>query len=190
MRPHLIRSISSSDGSYKDTEFPTEIDRTVDIDPKILQFVKDAMIGVVQQPNGTGKRSRLDGVKATTRGPDGKKMEVVTLPAITVGGKTGTAQVLSLDRKSSRRDHEDHAWFTGFAPAEDPEIVVTALIEHGGGGGANAAPVVRKVLEAYFYRGAVIPELQTDLEPIDEQHNHEIPDLASLGEEVVMEEAD
>jgi len=49
----------------------------------------------------------------------------------------------------------DHAWFVGFAPAEAPEIVVAALVEHGGHGGSAAAPVVQKVLARYFEKRAV-----------------------------------
>ena len=43
-----------------------------------------------------------------------------------------------------------HAWFTAFAPYGDPEIVVTVFIANGGEGSANAVPVAKKVLEAYF----------------------------------------
>jgi len=61
--------------------------------------------------------------------------------SIDVAGKTGTAEVQSGD---------DHAWFVGWAPIENPEIVVAVMIEHGGGGGSNAAPVARKIMEYYF----------------------------------------
>jgi penicillin-binding protein 2 len=68
---------------------------------------------------------------------------------MTVAGKTGTAQVVSLDSQSDQKKHRDHAWFTSYAPAEDPEIAVTVLIEHGGKGGSVAAPIARKILEVY-----------------------------------------
>jgi len=45
--------------------------------------------------------------------------------------------------------HKDHAWFTSYAPADNPEIAVTVLVEHGGTGGAVAAPIVRQILKAY-----------------------------------------
>ena len=63
------------------------------------------------------------------------------LAGITVAGKTGTAQ---------NPHGNDHAWFVGFAPAENPEIVVLALLEGGGHGGAVAAPIVARVMRAYF----------------------------------------
>ena len=58
-----------------------------------------------------------------------------------VAGKTGTAQW--------RNDKPNHAWFTAFAPFENPEIVVTVLVEEGGEGSAVALPVAREVLEAW-----------------------------------------
>ena len=63
----------------------------------------------------------------------------VALPGLTIGGKTGTAET------SGR----DHAWFTCFAPAERPEIVVTVLVEHGGFGAQAALPIAREVLRAW-----------------------------------------
>jgi len=60
---------------------------------------------------------------------------------IPAAGKTGTAQSPPGD---------SHAWFAGWAPASDPEIVVAVLIEQGGGGGTASAPVARAIMEAYF----------------------------------------
>src|SRR5680860_1558112 len=60
---------------------------------------------------------------------------------IAVAGKTGTAE---------KKPGDDYAWFMGYAPADDPEILVVALIEQGGHGSSIAAPAVRRVLEAYF----------------------------------------
>ena len=63
------------------------------------------------------------------------------IAGIDIAGKSGTAQV---------PNSNDDAWFVAFAPYDDPEIAVAAVVEGGGGGGAVAAPVVRRVLEAYF----------------------------------------
>ena len=60
---------------------------------------------------------------------------------IDVAGKTGSAT-------SSAR--ESHAWFAGYAPANDPEIAIVAIVEHSGEGSTYAAPLFRKVAEAYF----------------------------------------
>lgn len=72
---------------------------------------------------------------------DGSARRLNSLP-IMVAGKTGTAQVGG-NKKS-------HAWFTGFAPYENPEIVVTVLIENGGGGDTVAVPVASEVFQFYF----------------------------------------
>lgn len=69
--------------------------------------------------SGTGTRAALENVQ--------------------VAGKTGTAEVA---------DAESHAWFVGFAPAEDPQVVVAVLVENGGSGGSVAAPVARSVIAA------------------------------------------
>lgn len=60
----------------------------------------------------------------------------------TAAGKTGSAEY------NSERD--SHAWFTGFAPAEDPQVCVTVIIEGAGSGGDYAVPIARRVFDAYF----------------------------------------
>ena len=61
----------------------------------------------------------------------------------TAAGKTGSAE-FSSDKS------ESHAWFTGFAPAEDPEIAVTVIVESAGSGSDYAVPLARQVFDAYF----------------------------------------
>jgi penicillin-binding protein 2 len=102
-----------------------------------MELVKRALIDVVNEPHGTGKRARLDRTR--------------------VAGKTGTAQVIALPQEEEsvqERDvpyrFRDHAWFAAVAPAENPEIAVAILIEHGGLGGAVAAPIARDLFESYF----------------------------------------
>jgi penicillin-binding protein 2 len=104
--------------------------RVLDIDPTILQEMRRSMVGVVEDKRGTGHAAAL---------PDES--------SILVGGKTGTAQVSS---RESGVIAEDHAWFAGFGPAQDPEIVVVALVENGGHGGAAAAPIARQLFMQYF----------------------------------------
>lgn len=64
-----------------------------------------------------------------------------------VACKTGTAEFGLLDEFGQRKTH---AWLTAFAPVDDPEIVVTALVEGGGEGSIVAAPIVKKVMETWF----------------------------------------
>ncbi|MEZ4754087.1 MAG: penicillin-binding protein 2 [Bdellovibrionota bacterium] len=133
MKPWLVREIHSADGNIRDDDFKSEVVSKLEIDPTVLNRVKDALVQVVNNPQGTGKRAQIP-----------KEYGVL------VGGKTGTSQVVALSANAKGEEFKDHAWFSGFAPSEKPEIVVTALVENGGGGGAAAAPIVSQVLEAYF----------------------------------------
>ena len=88
---------------------------------------------------GRGRRNR----RAAPRGGE-----------FTVAGKTGTAQVYKhsagIDADELPKDERDHAWFVGYAPADDPQIAFAVVVEHGGHGGTSAAPIARKVLEVFF----------------------------------------
>ncbi len=68
----------------------------------------------------------------------------VRTDAYTAAGKTGSAEFVT--------GKETHAWFTGFAPLEDPRLVVSVIVEEGGSGGQSAAPVARAVFDEYFLR--------------------------------------
>jgi len=73
------------------------------------------------------------------------------IPGKDICGKTGTAQTISRDTK--RRfpgAAKDHAWFAGFGSKDNPEIAVVVFVEHGGQGGGTAAPIARRVFEAYY----------------------------------------
>ena len=130
LTPYAIKEVVAEDGTVVEaTPGPKEESR-VELSPRIVKFVEDSLVGVVNEPTGTGRRSRLP----------------ADLP-FTVAGKTGTAQVASLHLQHK---FKDNAWFVGYAPADKPEIVVVALVEGGGHGGAAAAPAVGGVLEAYF----------------------------------------
>ncbi len=64
------------------------------------------------------------------------------ISGVTVAGKTGTAE---------NETNKDHAWFVGYAPAENPKIAVAVLLEYdGGAGGSNAAPIARRVMQKYL----------------------------------------
>ena len=87
-----------------------------------LAEIKEGLLGVGTLPHGTAYRA-MQG-----------------LP-IKVAGKTGTAETGETD---------PHAWFVGYVPADDPEIVIAVMIEHGGEGPTIAAPLFRKLVEAYY----------------------------------------
>ncbi len=131
--PHVLKRIETYSGRMIGT-VKESVSYELPFSHSTLSFLKQAMVNVVEAPNGTGKLARV--------------------PGIEVGGKTGTAQ---------NPHGEDHAWFVCFAPADDPEIVVAVLIEHGGGGGAIAAPIAREVLKAYLRFDSL--EQEETLEP-------------------------
>jgi penicillin-binding protein 2 len=85
--------------------------------------------------------------------------------AYRIAGKTGTAQVFTVGQKESYRESQvpermrDHALFVAFAPADDPRIALAVIVENGGLGGSVAAPIARKVMDAWLGHAPV--ELDT-----------------------------
>jgi len=137
-RPRLLKQLESSDGRIVKVYEP-EKQAVLSVNPQNIQIINRALWGVVNEKGGTGyilKRKEQD-----------------------VCGKTGTAQVIGLPQDAKARkmrqasgDFGDHALFVCFAPYGNPEIVVAVILEHAGHGGSAAAPVARKVIEAYFGR--------------------------------------
>jgi penicillin-binding protein 2 len=87
---------------------------------------------------------------------EGGTAHKIRSPRYRIAGKTGTAQVFTLgenQRYNAKRLAKhllDHALFVAFAPVDDPRIAVAVIAEHGGGGSATAAPLARKVMDAYL----------------------------------------
>jgi penicillin-binding protein 2 len=134
-KPHLVKQIESLDGTIVKAEEP-EVEHRIALDPGVVQIIHDAMADVVNGARGTAHKAKLDG--------------------ITVCGKTGTAQVIKeaqgvhIDEDKLPLKYRDHAIFIAFAPKENPKIAVACIIEHGGHGGAAAAPIVHDVMAKYF----------------------------------------
>ena len=108
------------------------IAKKLNVSSENISEIKKGLYGVVNEPSGTGWAARSS--------------------IIEICGKTGTAQVIGI-RKDSRYLHElhrDHAWFVAFAPCDKPEIALSVLVEHGGHGGAAAAPIAKRAIEAYL----------------------------------------
>ena len=132
VKPYLSKAWVDPDTGYetKITSPVAEEKNDSLVGDETLQAVKKALVGVVAEPRGTAHRlSRLK---------------------IPMGGKTGTAQVISLDKECKGDSCEDHAWFVAFAPAEEPKIAVAVLVEHGGHGSSAAAPIAGKVIQTYL----------------------------------------
>ncbi|MCP5068912.1 MAG: penicillin-binding protein 2 [bacterium] len=135
MKPRLVLRLETRDGITVKT-FPTEQTGEVPVTAARLALVRRGLRAVVEEPHGTGGRARVPGVE--------------------VAGKTGTAQVVRLDRVEGLKENEipirqrDHGWFGAFAPADDPEIVVAVFVEHGLHGSTAAAPIAQRILARYF----------------------------------------
>jgi len=86
------------------------------------------------------------------------------LPGLDICGKTGTVQVVGTERKKELKSEavENHAWFAGFASRDNPEIAVIVFLEHGGAGGAAAAPMAKEMFRTYFNKKSN-PELYTQM---------------------------
>jgi cell division protein FtsI/penicillin-binding protein 2 len=93
--------------------------------PSVAAIVRDMMIGVVRGGTGTA----------------------AALPGITVAGKTGTAELRPTQGGPVDPRNTD-AWFVCFAPAEQPKVAVAVMLVGAGAGGAAAAPIARRVLQA------------------------------------------
>ncbi|MDQ7986385.1 penicillin-binding protein 2 [Pseudomonas sp. G34] len=132
IRPHLARTI---DGSQ-----PHDPDPIPDIvlrDPKYWDYARQGMEAVMHGARGTARK-------------------VGDAAAYRIAGKSGTAQVVAIkqgekyDRSKVQERHRDHALFVGFAPADNPQIVVSVMVENGESGSGVGAPVVKQVMDAWL----------------------------------------
>ncbi len=115
-----------------------EVVNEPEINPEHLKHIQEAMHSVVVNPRGTAHR------------------QLSSLPW-DAAGKTGTAQVVKMSQddeeegytqKELLRRHQDHAWFMGYAPYENPKIAIAVFVEHGGHGGSDAAPVAAAIIRS------------------------------------------
>jgi len=134
-RPQLIEQIIDPDGKIIETFSPELVSEITGLD-QYFNLIQNGMEEVVHGKHGTARSVAIEGLR--------------------IAGKTGTAQVVRIAQYRNLKDEDipykfrDHAWFTAYAPAEDPEIAVTVLVEHGLHGGSGAGPIARAVLNQYF----------------------------------------
>ncbi|MGX2974214.1 penicillin-binding protein 2 [Ursidibacter arcticus] len=134
--PHLMMEVMSRENTpYQD---PLLYDDIKDVPPRFWQIAKLGMYNVLHASNGTGRKA-FAGVPYRA------------------AGKTGTAQVKSLNGKDYNKNaiakkYHDHAWFIGYAPYENPKMVISIILENAGGGGSTAAPIARKIMDYMLLR--------------------------------------
>ena len=159
-QPHLVKEILDF-GARKITRINPNPERQIPFKADNFEYVKRAMEKVLK-PGGTAHR--IGGGLAYT-----------------MGGKTGTAQVVQIKQggrynaAALREQHRDHAWFISFAPLEKPEIAIAVILENGGWG-AYAAPLAREMTD--FYMLHVKPQqfsdgLETDSAKTEKTNKHQ-----------------
>ncbi|MCP4337291.1 MAG: penicillin-binding protein 2 [Desulfobulbaceae bacterium] len=134
-RPQLVEQVTDPEGQIVESFSPELVREITGLD-QYFNSIKLGMEEVVQGKRGTARKVAIDGLR--------------------IAGKTGTAQVVKIAQYRHLKEenipykYRDHAWFTCYAPADDPEIAVTVLVEHGLHGGSAAGPIARAVLTQYF----------------------------------------
>ena len=120
MRPHIVKAITDNNRRILRLVEPQKL-FDLKVTPENIEIMRKALRLVVSSGRGTGQRGRVEGIQ--------------------MAGKTGTVQ---------NPQGETHAMFSGFAPYDNPEIVVYVLAEHGGEGGSVAAPIAGDLIEYYL----------------------------------------
>lgn len=141
-RPYLVQKVVNSEGNVVQDRAPEAL-RRAEIGEKTLSIVREGMRRVTQ-PGGTGY------------------YRFSHLP-VTVAGKTGSAE--------TGDNREPHSLFTGYAPYEDPEIVVAVVVECGGLGEEAAVPIAAEIME-YYFTGTIKGVLDSDADagpPADQE---------------------
>jgi penicillin-binding protein 2 len=154
MKPHLVKEVEDLRTGERRLTVPKESYR-IPVKPEHMKFVRDAMVDV--NISGTGR--------VAFQGAPYK-----------VGGKTGTAQVISIKQGEKYNEartaerHRDHSLFIAFAPAEDPKIAIAVLVENGGFGARAAAPIARAAIDYYLLgkkpAGPAVPDDGDDEEEV------------------------
>jgi penicillin-binding protein 2 len=131
--PHLFLA-SQEPHSGRRLRYKSEMHTGMVLPPDKLEIIKNGMWAVMNEAGGTAYGSRVPGLEA--------------------GGKTGTVQVIghesTIRAGADRRKLQDHAWFMGFAPVEDPQMVVAVFVENGGHGNLAAAPLAKLLFAKRF----------------------------------------
>lgn len=118
-KPYIVKEIKNENGK---SVFKSKSEyEKIDIDSSIVNFLKEALKGVIEDSTGTAHWVRIKNIE--------------------IGGKTGTAQ---------NPHGEDHSLFVCFAPVNDPQIVVFVVVENAGHGSTVAAPIAAKIVQKYL----------------------------------------
>ncbi len=149
-KPQLVREIIDVQGQRISMQKSVTLAHLKESEEN-LRLVKEGL-AYVTQPGGTAS-----GLLWRYDLPELSKW--LRESGVVIGGKTGTAQVVKLSKAIKHLDptkvsylQRDHAWFVGFAPVQNPEIVVVTMTEHGGFGGSSSAPVVAEIIKTWYQK--------------------------------------
>ena len=134
VQPHIVRLIAGKPAPYGTP-------KSMGFKPSTMAAIRRGLFMAVNSSGGSGRQAGVADLE--------------------VAGKTGSAQVVSSAKLSKDNAAiQPHAWFAGFAPVDDPRIVLAVLVDNGGSGGGAAAPVARAIIEKFFGRGRPEPPLK------------------------------
>lgn len=157
-RPHLVKQVLNNNKEVV-REIAKEPLYTLNLNPDNLEAVRNALVDVTR-PGGTAALAGADA-------------------AYVFAGKTGTSQVIGMKQGEKyveskvRERFRDHALFITYAPAENPKIALSVLVENGGHGGSTAAPIARMVMD-YYLLGKLPSEAAVEaVEQNEEEDEHD-----------------
>jgi penicillin-binding protein 2 len=126
--PRVTESVRSERGKYKWAARPRR--RIAGLSQQTISEIQHGLFSAVNDPAGTGYKT-------------------VRLDEVSIAGKTGTAEVGG--------NKPDHAWFSGYVPADRPRFAFVVMLEHGGSGGSAAGPLARKLVQSMIRTGLLVP---------------------------------
>ena len=142
-KPRIVKGIIEQEtGEYIEKE--PELKHQIEVTKEIQDNIMAGLIDAVYKKGGTSRRATVREMK--------------------IGGKTGTAQVVSAkvtekyEKEEIPEEYRDNAWFAGVFPARNPQYVVVVLAENAGGGGASAAPIGGQIIHKMMEMGYVTPD--------------------------------
>lgn len=141
--PQLVDRVIKADGGTV-IAYEPQVKQRLTTPPEVVDLWRRGMWKAVNEPGGTA-------------------FGHATSEIVPILGKTGTAQVKSRRQRKDEPEIKgwhpstDHAWFAGWAPADEPEVAIVVLIEHGGSGGKVAGPVARTILEGWWTKVRAAP---------------------------------
>ena len=132
LQPRIVDRVVDGSTGEVISEPPPVVLGNLPVTPEVIEILQKALRAVVNEPGGTGYWA-------------------VRIPELEIAGKTGTSQVVSLDvSKAVAERFKDHALFVSYAPADEPELAIAVIVEHGGHGSTAAGPIAKAAYQYWF----------------------------------------